>query len=352
MGTSDIEFDRATLLLSEGKDSTGIALAIAELGKKVDCMTFANSDTNIDYVESLANRLGFRLTVVRYSDMRISDDSLDRLGNVFEPTLDQAFLSYLLLPMASLHGRTILDGMGNDIYMGHLPSKQQRQATAVCHALTKWMPSSLRNRLRDMRCTDHPSTGVPFRSFTECQGFFNGFSQSLIESSTCGKIEKLCDVDKNWNSMGFEQARALSRGRFLDNYSYSGKSVALAEMIQGRVVFPWCDQSLANRFSTIKNEARFQWPSVNKLLLREAISKRMDYEQPKVGFRAPVARILSENRKLLEYVIDHSETLGPRMKPFLLGLAPHSPRLACGFLYALWEHSLKPHSEGRGNALH
>ncbi|MGB7328755.1 MAG: hypothetical protein WBD31_28005 [Rubripirellula sp.] len=181
MANDEIDFDKTTLLLSEGKDSTGIALAIAELGQKVDCLTFANSDTNVGFVESIAKRLGFRLTVVRYGNMQITDDSLDRLTRVFEPTLDQAFLSYLLLPMEALEGRTILDGMGNDIYMGHLPSKQQRQATSVCSAVAKVVPDSLRNRLRDISCSDRPSTGVPFRSFTECQGLFNGFSEALVQ---------------------------------------------------------------------------------------------------------------------------------------------------------------------------
>ncbi len=56
LAESKLDFDSATLLLSEGKDSTGIALALAEINVKIDCVTFANSDTNIGYVEFLAKR--------------------------------------------------------------------------------------------------------------------------------------------------------------------------------------------------------------------------------------------------------------------------------------------------------
>ena len=339
LGSSSLDFDNATLLLSEGKDSAGIALALAEIGVKIECLTFANADTNVEFVESLAKTLGHRLTLFRYHDMRISEDAINRLGSVFEPTLDQAFLSYLLLPMEQLAGRTLLDGMGNDLYMGHLPSKQQRQATIVSGAMERVVPMSLRNRFRDWCSSDNASSGVPFRSFTECQGFYNGFSQGLVEKSTQGRVAKLEHLDSNWRELGFERSRALSRGRFLDTYSYSSKTIALAEMIEGRVVFPWCDSNIAKKFATIDDDRKFNWPTTNKRMLRDAISKRISYKQPKVGFRAPVVEILVENRKLVEHVISNSSTLGPELIAFLLKLKSGSPRLACGFLYALWEFS-------------
>ncbi|TWU19995.1 hypothetical protein Poly21_21740 [Allorhodopirellula heiligendammensis] len=334
---SDLDVDNATLLLSEGKDSTGIALALAQLGRRVPCFTFANADSNVEYVEFLARKLGFPLTVFRYQQMAITEDALDRLGSVFEPTTDQAFLSFLLLPMERFQGQTLLDGMGNDLYMGHLPSANQYHAMRLCSRVEKIFPEGVRNRLRDMRSSDHPSSGVPFRSFTECQGLYNGLSESLISASTHGKVQKLTDLDRGWKSHGFERSRALSRGRFLDNYSYSGKSIALAEMADGRVYFPWADPGIAKRFLSTNDQDRFQWPTVNKLMLRNAIAKRIDYQQPKVGFKAPLAEILTCNRLLVERSIDSSRTIGGSLKTFLKGLRPTSPRLSCVFLYTLWE---------------
>ena len=110
-------------------------------------------------------------------------------------------------------------------------------------------------------------------------------------------------------------------------------------MIEGRVVFPWCDSNIAKKFATIDDDRKFNWPTTNKRMLRDAISKRISYNQPKVGFRAPVVEILVENRKLVEHVISNSSTLGPELIAFLLKLKSGSPRLACGFLYALWEFS-------------
>ncbi|QDV26825.1 asparagine synthase-related protein [Aureliella helgolandensis] len=339
IASQNLDFDNTTLLLSEGKDSTGIALALAEIGVHVDCITFANSDTNISFIESLAQTLGHRLTVVRYKNFAIQKNTINRVRRVFEPTVDQAFLSYLVLPMEQLHGRVIIDGMGNDIYMGHLPTAQQRKANTVCGTLKHVVPEKFQDRIRDLFCTDYSSSGLPFRSFTECQGFFNGFCQSLVEKSTGGKPVKLQDLDANWQAFGYERARALSRGRFLDNYSYSGKSIALAEMLDGRAYFPWSAPELAKRFLAIPDGERFNWPKTNKLLLRSAITNRIKYAQPKIGFRAPIKEILSVNRELVEKVIRESVTLGPGLQSFLLSLKPDSPRLACGFLYCLWEHA-------------
>lgn len=334
---SDVDFDNTTLLLSEGKDSTGIALALAQMGKRVRCFTFANADSNVEFIESLATKLGFPLTVFRYQKLQISDVAIERLGCVFEPTTDQAFLSFMLLPAERFQGQTLLDGMGNDLYMGHLPSPNQYRATKLCGRVEKLLVTVIQNRLRDLRSSDDPSSGVPFRSFTQCQGLYNGLSESLISKSTQGKVQKLTDLDRGWKSFGLEKARALSRGRFLDNYSYSGKSIALAEMAGGRVYFPWADPKIAKRFLSADDQDRFQWPTVNKLLLRQAISKRMDYQQPKVGFQSPIAEILNANRVLVERSISASLTIGHELKTFLMSLKPASPRLACVFLYTLWE---------------
>ena len=102
MDVSGVDLNQCLLLLSEGKDSTGIAIALAELGVKADCLTFANSDTNVELVTDIAKRFGHRLEVVRYDDFTIPESSLESLANVFEPSVDQAFLSYLLRQLVRL----------------------------------------------------------------------------------------------------------------------------------------------------------------------------------------------------------------------------------------------------------
>lgn len=334
---SGVDFENVALFLSEGKDSVGIALAFAELGVKVNCFTFANSDTNIGFVENLARQLGHPHRVFRYSDFSITDETLSRFARVFEPTLDQAFLSYLLLPTREFTGRTLIDGSGNDVYMGHLPTKHQRRATSVCDAACKLVPRSVRWQLQSLVCNDHAFTGLPLRSFSECQGLFNGFSEKTVAKSVGGAVEHLSKINKQWRRIGFERARALCRGRHLVNYCFNGKSVSLAEMAGAKAWFPWTDTMVASKYLQLPDRRRFEWPKKNKLPLRDAISRRLSYSQPKVGFRAPTEQIISSNRKLFEHSIESSIVIGPELKQLLSGLPSSSPRLAAGLLYTLWE---------------
>ena len=338
MDQSATDLNQCILLLSEGKDSTGIAIALAELGVKVDCLTFANSDTNVELVTDIAQRLGHRLEVIRYDNYTIPKSSLDRLANVFEPSVDQAFLSYLLLPTDVFQGRIIIDGMGNDLYMGHLPSKQQLLATKVCSAVNSLTPNWLSDSLKGKSFRNSERCGIPFRSFTECQGFYNGFDRSVIRKLIAEPVS-LNRIDQQWKSIGFERARALSRGRYLDTYSFCGKSIALAEMASAKIYFPWADEKVAKQFGRLTPNSKYQWPAINKLPLREAINRRFDYRQPKVGFRAPVQEILASNRELLESAVKASSLIPEQIKSQAFASTKYENRLVACALVALWEQA-------------
>jgi len=340
MDRSDVDFSQCKLLLSEGKDSIGIAIALAELGIKVDCVTFANSDSNVELVVEIAKNLGHRLEIVRYNNYTIPEGALERLSAVFEPTVDQAFLSYLLLPTDLFQGCTIIDGMGNDLYMGHLPSKQQLLATKVCHVASWLTPQWFRDSLKGKLFRNSERCGIPFRTFTECQGLYNGFDRNEIQK-LISEPRSLAHIDTHWKRIGFEKARALSRGRYLDTYSFCGKSIALAEMASAKVYFPWAEEKIAERFSRLPPNKKFDWPTLNKLPLREAINQRFDYRQPKVGFRAPVQEIIACNREMLESAVQKSLLIPEPLKREVFVPSNSENRLVACVLIALWERASK-----------
>ncbi|QEF99621.1 hypothetical protein Mal15_36870 [Stieleria maiorica] len=336
MDASDVDLSQCKLLLSEGKDSTGIAIALAELGVKVDCVTFANSDSNVDMVTDVAHRFGHRLEVVRYDDLKIPDDHLQTLSQVFEPTVDQAFLSYLLLPASVFQGSVIIDGMGNDFYMGHLPTKDQFKATNWCAVANRIVPRGLRDRIKRRLFPNRDYCGIPLRTFSECQGLYNGFDRGVLRNEIA-EPRSLDELDRRWQEFGFQKGRALSRGRYLDTYSFCGKSIALAEMAGAKIFFPWADPKIAERFEGLPPESKYQWPTVNKLPLREAINKRFHYEQAKVGFRAPIDGILDSNRQSFDQAVKASKLIPERLKREVYHPSPYKNRSVACLLVALWE---------------
>ncbi|MCA9136349.1 MAG: hypothetical protein KDB00_06315 [Planctomycetales bacterium] len=336
MDASDVDLSQCKLLLSEGKDSTGIAIALAELGLKVDCVTFANSDSNVELVTEVAHRFGHRLEIIRYQDLTIPTRNLETLASVFEPTVDQAFLSYLLLSAKVFEGTIIIDGMGNDFYMGHLPTKQQFKATKYCDIVSKFLPRRLRESLKGKLFRNREYCGIPLRTFSECQGLYNGFDRGVLRKEIA-EPRTLDELDKTWKKFGFQKGRALSRGRYLDTYSFCGKSIALAEMASAKVYFPWADARIAQRFEGLSPEAKYEWPTVNKLPLRKAINQRFDYQQPKVGFRAPIDGILQSNRQTFERAVKESRLIPDRLKHEVYNPAPYKNRSVACLLVALWE---------------
>lgn len=333
----DVDFDNATLLLSEGKDSMAIAFALAEMGVRIDCLMFSNPDSNVNFVESITRKLGHNLSIFRYENLMISEETLSRLAQAFEPTLDVKLLAYLVFPIERLVGRTLIEGTGNDIYMGHVPRPKQWFATHVCDVTGRLVPSHFKTKYKWRLFKDSPMAGVPFRNFTECQGLYSGFSQSLVEESVGGGVQVMSGVNSKWRELGFERARALSHGRFLDTYSFEGSTTSFAEMIEGRVFFPWAEESIAKKYVALNDKVRFRWPKVNKLLLRDALNKRESYNQAKVPFRPPISQILECNRGLVDKAVANSKTLGGGLKKDLASLKESSRRLRCGFQYALWE---------------
>lgn len=336
MDGSDVDLCQCKLLLSEGKDSIGIAIALAELGQQIDCVHFANADSNVDLVRAVAKRFGHRLEVIRYTDLTIIDSNWQSLSKVFEPTVDQAMLSYLLLPTDVFEGSVIIDGMGNDFYMGHLPTPEQLKATRYCQLATKAIPRWLRDKLKGKLFPNRAYCGIPLRTFSECQGLYNGFDCTVLEE-TIAEPRLLDKIDATWKKYGYQKGRALSRGRYLDTYSFSGKSIALAEMSSAKVYFPWADTKIAEQYEHQTPESLYDWPTVNKLPLRSAINKRFKYQQPKVGFRAPVAEILSSNSILFERAISRSNLIPDALKRDARSPSPYRNRAVACYLIALWE---------------
>jgi len=111
------------LLLSDGKDSVPLALALNELGIKARCYTHAlkNSNTHL-FTEKLAKELGHDYKL-------IDENELDKLTleHIWEfynqlhlPTVDLSTIVFAYIYFfENNEGSVILDGSGNDLYMGN-----------------------------------------------------------------------------------------------------------------------------------------------------------------------------------------------------------------------------------------
>ena len=129
------------LLFSGGKDSTFIAHRLQKL--KIDALYFSFASDNAEkkVINDLANKLGIKIFFTK--DKLEFLDLENILKNIKEPCLDPAGLSILLLLDICLFINynfsdvVFIDGMGNDLYMGHLPGKRELRKESLQRLINK-----------------------------------------------------------------------------------------------------------------------------------------------------------------------------------------------------------------------
>ncbi len=280
----------AMLMLSSGKDSSSIALAAAELGRRdISCVTYSAGDHDDEHAWAArtCQRLGLkheRITLT--ADERGFDELLGRyFTKLVTPWVDPATLPYLLcLSRAGLDGGDLVDGSGNDIYMGYLlspedrlkmrlsvgrfPSVAARAKTLIPH-YTK-LSYLLRNRAEI-------GFGGRFFRHTDTRRFFDqSFDTTYSWSTDCKRYRDLDDID----------FRALMRGRHYEQGAVMGKVRAAARHFNARPAHPFIDADLIEYYFNLPESERFdRQRRVNKLLLRKMLAEYLDYDAVAVGKR-------------------------------------------------------------------
>lgn len=263
------------LLLSTGKDSVGLALGFAELGVSVDTLSLVSDDAEAELIGSFAKQLGHRSHIIHASDIeKRFDEKFLRNLDYDRVCFDQAIMFFeIMLDLAQI-GKdvTLIDGMGNDISFGHIPSLNQIRSFKLGSALKS---INIQNYwARDFKQAMGVSTALRY--------FLNSETRNALESrfpSLLGKYDpKITSIQSLFSE------RAFVRGIFLDEYQYAEKTRILGKKLNVEVVFPWSDESLSNFVFNLPENQKFNSKKlINKLLLRELLFDKLNYDQPKVG---------------------------------------------------------------------
>ena len=119
------------LLFSGGKDSTFIAHRLQKLKIKALYFSFASNNEEKKAITDLADKLQIEIFFTKPKLEFLDLEYI--LKNIKEPCLDPAGLSVLLLFDICLFKKydfsdvIFIDGMGNDLYVGHLAGKREMQ---------------------------------------------------------------------------------------------------------------------------------------------------------------------------------------------------------------------------------
>lgn len=282
-----ITSDRLPILFfSGGKDSTFIASRLVANKIKALYFSFASDFYTKNIITQLSEKLRIK---VYFSDEKLKHlDLQEVLLNVREPVLDPAGIPQLLLLDLCLNLNykfsdvLFLDGMGNDIYMGHLPGKRDLQKEFIQKILfkiklNKCFSSNFLNYLgkyadllRPPEIAHHPGTTVKLNSYYELQSYYS-------------KYRKYSNVIIR---------RALVRGIHYDFCCAINRAILYVDACdsKGIVKYPFLNNKLINFFEK-RNVNDFDLSKlINKLSIRKYLQKNYNYNSiaPKKGIFEPL----------------------------------------------------------------
>jgi asparagine synthetase B (glutamine-hydrolysing) len=273
------------LLLSDGKDSMGLAVAFSEVGVSCDTLTLLRAD-DLDlrsYVEATAKKLGHSSYFVDVDEIVSSFDK-----DVFSlackkmsvPVLDQGFL-FFLFGLRCFFDRNklnptdfvVVDGLGNDEYFGYIPSHNQLNSYKLSKfRLWSLVPKSLQQLRWYLRS--------PAESQGDLSSLFCFFP--LSHAHDLNKYFSL--VPHSSQAESFVDFRAFSRGAFHDHQCMMGKTKVAADFLGSQVVFPWLNSALVDYCFNLPISEKYDFSLLkNKLLLRDLLNEKTGWEQSKRG---------------------------------------------------------------------
>jgi asparagine synthetase B (glutamine-hydrolysing) len=273
------------LLLSDGKDSTAIALAMSELGISCHTLTILrNEDDDLKtHISTFAKKLGHKPVFVKTDEIISAfsaNDFLEACGKQIEPVMDQAFF-FVFFAIKHLCERTkissndlmLVDGSGNDEYFGLLPNRKQIHSYRLS-LLNVW--PFLQKIKRE--------TKWYMRSPAESQGLLSAISCVFPFPESFSLNQYFSALGLSPKPLAMVDFRAFSRGYLEDRKCVMSKTINVANYFGAQVCFPWAANDLAEYCFNLPVSYKFDFKRLkNKILLRELLIKKLDWKQEKRG---------------------------------------------------------------------
>lgn len=323
-----VDDDRKTYFMqSSGKDSAGILLGLKHSGKKdITCLTYnANfREDEAGLAAQMAEEYGYKHIRIDSSPEDEIDVFLDYCKEELSINIDFAFIPYLYsLHVANIEPDSeVIDGMGNDVYVGHIHSSIEKKLKNM--SLAKIIPS-LHNITNGPFISEKMSYIIKSlcmlpserslsgsrMSFQDINQIFNSYPTKV--QSYFQKIEKIYDIYDEVDN------RSFIRGRLLDFAAGMEKAKAASMYFQSTTIFPYCNEELADYYFNLPIENKYDLSKYkNKLLLRNLLHKHFKnydkYLMEKGSFRFDVATFMKKNKNKIALEIKEASSIYPALE--------------------------------------
>ncbi len=289
------------LMLSSGKDSVAVALALSEAGlTDIPCITYRAGDDDPEpaIAADICRRLGLEHQVVELpNDPGEVAGMLTRFFEV-SPLVggDLAQIPYALATMsAGSTGGVVIDGGGNDSYMGYPVKGRWAMKTHL-----RIRGRHLANLAQKVTRVDSP---VNYLARSRMATGISGRMMRFRESSRF--MPDAVDTHEHWARISKETAHLSTfdayaiMERLITTPSSGKKHILASRAIGHEPVLPWGDGEIADYYFNLPEEHRYDKKTgANKVLLRRMLATYLDYDADKIGkhyFKFDGARFVAEN---------------------------------------------------------
>lgn len=324
------------ILLSGGKDSTAIAYGLSRAGfKNVTGYTYVPlvGENEAKDAQLVCQALGYKHKIVNCDFKKDFQAWFNTLSSSSAPSGDFAFpaVCRVLDEMKTDGVSIVLDGMGNDVYMGHIPPKVEStlKRASLVNLFRKFAWSkdhlfywvgSWKIRYLVSSIMMHP-----------LERMFPGTRLSVRELKrlnlpTDWIWQELVSLEKKSKHLPEHLQRAYIRGLLFDQFCAMQKTKIAAEANDVKIMFPFADYRFCQYYCSLKNSERYNWSNrKNKVSLRKYLSDLREifgiseetYNSSKGSFRFNFSEFIENNKLDIRAVLlsdDESESFADLRK--------------------------------------
>ena len=293
------------LLQSGGKDSTSMAIALAEARPQATCITYlgGREEDEIDSARFVAHQLGLRHEVLVCDPGRAYDRYLDMVPRMPLLTADFAMLSYadLVTEIAASGGDGVLDALGSDSYFGMPIHWRQRLKALLARRLR------LPHDMVDSSLVSHNFRLSYVLGTLQMDGFERSFPGSRFSDVEVDALfgypiatrsrQRLEVFRSDIAAAKTMEARRRIAATIVEAATF-GKGMYTASALSLQLAYPNCDARLCDWIFHEVPDALLIGPGgVNKVLVRQHIAKqfrKLPYVQAKGCFRFDLCGLARE----------------------------------------------------------
>lgn len=284
------------LLQSGGKDSTSMAIALAETRPETTCVTYlgGTEENEVESAQQVAHQLGLRHEALVCDPARAYDRYLAMVPRMPLLTADFAVLSYadLVTEIASGGGDGVIDALGSDPYFGVPPHWQQRLLGLLARGL-RLSPRLFETDMLGRNFKLCYALGTlqmnEFERFYAGSRFTDTEVDALFGRRVSRQSRERLEVFRNaiTAAQSPEARRRVSAA--IVEAAIFGKGMFAASALQLRLVYPYCDEQLHEWvFRRVPDDYLVGPDGTNKVLVRHHIARyfrQLPYVHSKGSFR-------------------------------------------------------------------